>query len=73
MIEQCPAGYGSLFSLIPTLSLIGNVSKSTGIIMLNGENDSLTPEKDLSLLALIKEGESDPLEFKPKLILYYSV
>jgi hypothetical protein len=29
-------------SLIPTLSIIANVSKSTGILMLNGENDSQT-------------------------------
>jgi hypothetical protein len=29
--------YKPLFSLIPTLSIIGNVSKSTGILMLNGE------------------------------------
>ena len=29
--------------MIPTLSIIGNVSKSTGILILNGENDSQTP------------------------------
>ena len=29
-------------NLIPTLSIIGNVSKSTGIVILNGENDSET-------------------------------
>jgi len=29
--------YKPLFSLIPTLSIIGNVSKSTGILILNGE------------------------------------
>jgi uncharacterized protein len=43
MLENCPVWYRSEFSLIPTLSIIGNVSKSTGILMLNGENDSLTP------------------------------
>jgi len=50
MLEQCPAGYKSLFSLIPTLSVIGNVSKSTGILMLNGQNDSLTPVQQAFLL-----------------------
>ena len=29
--------YKPLFSLIPTLSIIDNVSKSTGILILNGE------------------------------------
>jgi len=49
-IEECPVGYRSLFSLIPTLSIIGNVSKSIGILMLNGENDSLTPVQQAFLL-----------------------
>ena len=40
----------SAFSLIPTLRLIGNVSKSTGILLLNGEKDSLTPVQQASLL-----------------------
>ena len=40
----------SAFSLIPTLSIIGNVSKSTGILILNGENDSLTPVQQAFLL-----------------------
>src|SRR2546430_4350021 len=42
--------YKPLFSLIPTLSIIGNVSKSTGILILNGENDSLTPVQQAFLL-----------------------
>jgi uncharacterized protein len=50
MVEECPVWYRSLFSLIPTLSIIGNVSKSTGILMLNGENDSLTPVQQAFLL-----------------------
>ena len=50
MIEACPVYYSSLFSLIPTLSIIGNVSKSTGILLLNGENDSLTPVQQAFLL-----------------------
>ena len=40
----------SLSSLIPTLSIIGNVSKSTGILLLNGENDSLTQVQQAFLL-----------------------
>ena len=40
----------SLSSLIPTLSIIGNVSKSTGILMLNGENDSQTIVQQAFLL-----------------------
>jgi hypothetical protein len=36
-LEGCPVWYRSIFSLIPTLSIIGNVSKSTGILMLNGD------------------------------------
>jgi pimeloyl-ACP methyl ester carboxylesterase len=50
MVEECPVWYRSLFSLIPTLSIIGNVSKSTGILLLNGENDSLTPVQQAFLL-----------------------
>ena len=50
MVEECPVWYRSLFSLIPTLSIIDNVSKSTGILMLNGENDSLTPVQQAFLL-----------------------
>jgi hypothetical protein len=50
MVEECPVWYRSLFSLIPTLSIIGNVSKSTGILILNGENDSETPVQQAFLL-----------------------
>lgn len=46
----CPVMLRSLLSLIPTLSIIGNVSKSTGVLMLNGENDSLTPVRQAFLL-----------------------
>ena len=42
--------YKPLFSLIPTLSIIGNVSKSTGILILNGENDSQIPVQQAFLL-----------------------
>jgi uncharacterized protein len=40
---ECPIWFRSHSKLIPTLSVIGNVSNSTGILMLNGENDSQTP------------------------------
>ena len=50
MVEYCPVYYRALFSLLPTLSIIGNVSKSTGILLLNGENDSLTPVEQVFLL-----------------------
>jgi hypothetical protein len=34
-IEECPVGYRSEFSLIPTLIIVGNVSNSTGILIHN--------------------------------------
>jgi len=46
----CPIWYRSVDTLIPTLSIIGNVSKSTGILILNGENDSQTPVQQAFLL-----------------------
>ena len=46
----CPLMRSSLSSLIPNLSIIGNVSKSIGILLLNGENDSLTPVQQAFLL-----------------------
>ncbi len=46
----CPILMRSLSSLIPNLSIIGNVSKSTGILILNGENDSHTPVQQAFLL-----------------------
>ena len=49
-IEGCPIWYRSQLSLIPTLSIIGNVSKSTGILLLNGENDSQAPVQQAFLL-----------------------
>jgi uncharacterized protein len=49
-IAGCPALLRSYFNLIPTLSIIGNVSKSVGILLLNGENDSLTPVQQAFLL-----------------------
>ena len=46
----CPILWRSLSSMIPNLSIIGNVSKSTGILILNGENDSQTPVQQAFLL-----------------------
>ena len=49
-IGVCPVLWKSLSSSIPNLSIIGNVSKSTGILILNGENDSQTPVQQAFLL-----------------------
>jgi len=49
-VRGCPIWFRSEFSLIPTLSVIGNISKSTGILILNGENDSATPIQQALLL-----------------------
>ena len=49
-IRGCPVWFRSESSLIPTLSIIGNISKSTGILILNGENDSATPVQQAFLL-----------------------
>jgi alpha-beta hydrolase superfamily lysophospholipase len=46
----CPVLWRSLSNMIPNLSIIGNVSKSTGILILHGENDSLTPVQEAILL-----------------------
>ena len=49
-IKGCPIWFRSQLSLLPTLSIIGNVSKTTGILILNGENDSQTPVQQAFLL-----------------------
>jgi uncharacterized protein len=49
-LEGCPVWYRSHFGLIPTLSVIGNVSKPTGILILAGDNDSETPVQQAFLL-----------------------
>jgi pimeloyl-ACP methyl ester carboxylesterase len=48
--EGCPIWFNSAVNLEPNLSVIGNLSKSTSILMLNGENDSLTPVQQSFLL-----------------------
>jgi pimeloyl-ACP methyl ester carboxylesterase len=49
-IQGCPIWLRSELSLKPTLSIIGNISKATGILILNGENDSETPVQQAFLL-----------------------
>jgi hypothetical protein len=39
-IEGCPTWWKSHFNLGSTLGMIGNVSSSTGILILQGENDT---------------------------------
>jgi uncharacterized protein len=41
--EGCTIWFNSVVNLAPNLSIIGNLSKSTTVLMLNGENDPLTP------------------------------
>jgi predicted esterase len=49
-LEGCPVWYRSHFGLKPTLNIIGNVSNSTSILLLNGENDTDTPVQQAFLL-----------------------
>jgi hypothetical protein len=49
-VGLCPILWRSLSNMIPNLSIIGNVSKSTGILILHGENDSQTPVQEAFLL-----------------------
>ena len=49
-LEGCPVWYRSHFNLIPTLNIIGNVSNSTSILVLSGENDTDTPVQQAFLL-----------------------
>jgi hypothetical protein len=49
-LGPCPLWWKSVSSLIPNQSIIGNVSKSTSILILNGENDSQTPVEQAFLL-----------------------
>ncbi len=48
--EGCPIYFKSEVNLEPNLSVIGNVSSSTGILILNGENDTQTPVQQALLL-----------------------
>lgn len=49
-IIGCPLWFKSEADLEPNLSIIGNISKSIGILILNGENDSQTPIQQALLL-----------------------
>jgi alpha-beta hydrolase superfamily lysophospholipase len=46
----CPILWNSLSNMTTNLSNIGNVSKSIGILILNGENDTQTPVQQAFLL-----------------------
>jgi uncharacterized protein len=48
--EGCPIWFNSAVNLEPNLSIIGNISKSIHVLMLNGENDPLTPVQQSFLL-----------------------
>ena len=49
-IRGCPLWFRSEFNLIPNLSIIGNISKSIGVLILNGENDTQTPVQQAFIL-----------------------
>ena len=49
-IEGCPKWWRSHFNLGSTLGMIGNVSSSTGILILQGENDTKTPVQQAFML-----------------------
>ena len=46
----CPILWRSLANMIPNLSIIGNVYKSTGILIFHGKNDSQVPVQEAFLL-----------------------
>jgi pimeloyl-ACP methyl ester carboxylesterase len=46
----CPIYFKSVVSLKPTLNIIGNVSSSTGILILHGQNDTGSPIQQAFLL-----------------------
>ena len=48
--EGCPIWFNSAAGLEPNVNVIGNLSKSTSVLMLKGENDPLTPVQQSFLL-----------------------
>jgi hypothetical protein len=48
--DPCPIWIRSHYALEPTLSIIGNISSATNILILNGENDTQTPVQQSFLL-----------------------
>jgi uncharacterized protein len=49
-IDGCPAWWRSHFSLGSNLGMIGNISSSTGILILQGANDTQTPVQQAFML-----------------------
>jgi uncharacterized protein len=49
-LEGCPIWWRSHFNLGTTLGMIGNISSSTGILILQGENDTQTPVQQAFML-----------------------
>jgi pimeloyl-ACP methyl ester carboxylesterase len=49
-IDGCPTWWRSHFNLGTTLGMIGNVSSSIGILILQGENDTKTPVQQAFML-----------------------
>lgn len=49
-LGPCQMWWRSIYNLEPNVSIIGNVTKSTSILILNGENDSQTPVQQAFLL-----------------------
>ena len=49
-LEGCPIWWKSHYNSGTTLDMIGNVSSSTGILILQGENDTKTPVRQAFLL-----------------------
>jgi dienelactone hydrolase len=56
----CPIWIQSHRALEPTLSIIGNVSSDTSILILNGENDTQTPVQGVFLLQQRLTGLNHP-------------
>ena len=50
LLGPCPAWWESVSDLVPNLIIIGNIFKSTDVLLLNGENDSQTPIQQAFLL-----------------------
>jgi uncharacterized protein len=59
-IEGCPIWWRSHFNLDTTLGMIGNVSRSTGILILQGENDTKAPVQQAFLLQQRLTDENHP-------------
>src|SRR5215212_8415333 len=58
--DGCPIWFKSHYNLGTTLGMIGNVSSSTGILILQGENDTKTPVQQAFLLQQRLTGVNHP-------------